>query len=137
MSKPIKSRHGLTRCTVCRAHIEAAERPSLTDCPFCGANLLRGGSTISAPGRGGLIAASLLAFSVACGGGGDDSVSSDDTTTEPTGGDEDPNATVSSDDPDQYDPDPADDNTAVAEYGVAADDYEEERYEMQSFGLIA
>ena len=113
MSKPTKSRHGLTRCTVCRAHIEAAERPSQTDCPFCGANLHRSRGRILPTGRGGILAASLLAFSATACGGGDDA-SDGDTTVEPgddTSGD------------DGYSDTPPDDNGAVAEYGIPPDQY--------------
>ncbi len=117
MSLPIKSRHGLTRCTVCRAHIQAGDRPSDTDCPFCGANLLRGGSRITqATTRGGVLAASLLAFSLTACGGGDEPVEPDPSTqSDNTGGE-----TPSGDD--QYSDDPADDPNGVAEYGMPADD---------------
>ena len=122
MTKPIKSRHGLTRCGACRAHIRAEERPSATVCPFCGANLLAPGAVATAAGRGGVLAASLLAFSaLGCGGGqaatsDDQTVSADDNTNQPPPDDA----------PDQYEPEPAPDNTAVAEYGVSPDDYESE-----------
>jgi len=125
--KPIKSRHGLTRCTACRSHIRAAERPSGTSCPFCGANLVTGRRRITAPtGRSGLVAGALLAFSVtACGG-------SSPEADEPTQQVADDDAPVTSEDPppadDQYADDPADDNAAVAEYGMAMpeDEYEDE-----------
>lgn len=65
---PIRSRDGLTRCSACRAHIHASDRPSTTECPFCGATVSAGRPRISLPGgRGGLLAASLLALG-ACGG---------------------------------------------------------------------
>ena len=100
MSKPIKSRHNLTRCSICRAHIEAGDRPSTTECPFCGANLHMSRGRAWLPGRGGVLAASLLAFTVTACGGADETSGSDDTTTEPvddTSGD------------DHYSDDPADD----------------------------
>lgn len=89
MPKPIQSRHGLTRCTACRAHIRAADRPSATVCPFCGANLRTGRPLISLPsGRGGILAASLLAFSAAgCGGTDADTSNEPAITAEPTGED--------------------------------------------------
>lgn len=122
MQKPIKSVHDLTRCTACRAHIRAADRPSQTDCPFCGANLHTGRARITLPtGRGTLLAASLLAFS-ACGGGQSEASEPTDTTVEPS----DPSANQNQDPPDQYDPEPADDHNAVAEYGVSPDEYAEE-----------
>lgn len=122
MSLPRRSRDGLTRCPACRAHIVAAERPSETVCPFCGANQHRTRIRLAPVGRGGILAASLLAFgAMGCGGGGtsdgDTSVSSDDGTTggdDGTGGD------------DQYDDQPPDDSRAVAEYGIAPDEYERE-----------
>ncbi len=66
--RPLRSRHGLTRCRACRAHIQTAARPSDTICPFCGENQLgipkrEARSTIVAVGRGGLLAAGLMAFS--------------------------------------------------------------------------
>lgn len=93
MSKPIQSRHGLTRCTACRAHIRAADRPSATVCPFCGANLQSGRPLISLPtGRGGILAASLLAFgAMGCGGADAESSSEPTVTAEPSQtGDDDP-----------------------------------------------
>src|SRR5690606_15096239 len=64
------SRHGLTRCPACRAHVRAEETPGSTDCPFCGADVGTARShTIAAAGRGGVLAASLFALS-ACGGNG-------------------------------------------------------------------
>ena len=130
MDKPIKSRHGLTRCTVCRAHIHADERPSGTDCPFCGANLHRSRGRISLPtGRGGLLAASLFAFAAAGCSGGD--ASDDSTSVEPgddnSGDDNSGNDNTGLDD--QYADDPPDDNAAVAEYGVPPDRYEGESEE--------
>ncbi len=118
MTLPRKSRDGLTRCPACRAHVVAAERPSLTVCPFCGANQHRATHRLAPIGRGGVLAASLLAFTaVGCGAGsGDDdtSVSSDDGSS---GGDDGAGD-------DRYSDDPPDDNTAVAEYGVAPDAYQ-------------
>ena len=58
---PVRSRHGLTVCPRCRAHVEAGERPSTTVCPFC-----EKGTSISQVGRSGVLAGALLAF--ACGG---------------------------------------------------------------------
>lgn len=117
MTKPIKSRHGLTRCCACRAHIRAAATPSATVCSFCGANLHAGPAEAHTPrGRGGILAASLLAFSaVGCGA--------------QQAGDDPADTTVSADDGaggDQYDPEPADDNAAVAEYGVSPDAFEDD-----------
>lgn len=68
MDRPIRSRHGLARCRACRAHIHAAATPSATICPFCGENQLgipkpQARSKIVAVGRGGLLAAGLMAFS--------------------------------------------------------------------------
>jgi predicted RNA-binding Zn-ribbon protein involved in translation (DUF1610 family) len=126
MTKPIKSLHDLTRCTACRAHIRAADRPSQTDCPFCGANLHTGRARIALPaGRGTLLAASLLAFS-ACGGGQSEASEPTDTTTEPAGDPSDPSANQNQEPQDQYAPEPADDHNAVAEYGMPLDDYAEE-----------
>lgn len=74
MDRPTRSRHGLTRCRACRAHIHTADRPSDTTCPFCGENQLgipraQARGTILAVGRGGLLAAGLMAFSaMGCGG---------------------------------------------------------------------
>jgi predicted RNA-binding Zn-ribbon protein involved in translation (DUF1610 family) len=68
MKEPIRSRHGLTRCTACRAHIRSSDRPSTTECPFCGATVSAGRPQTSLPsGRGGILAASLLALG-GCGG---------------------------------------------------------------------
>lgn len=50
---------GLTRCTRCRRHVQAGEKPSTTLCPFCDRK-----APVSR--RGGLLAASL--FAMACGG---------------------------------------------------------------------
>ena len=129
MSLPIKSRQNLTRCAACRAHIVAADAPSATECPFCGANLHRDrGARWLPSGRGALLAASLIGFSAsACGGGQpaeDDSNSSVSSGDEPVASDEPTGDDGSGDD--QYDPDPADDGAGIAEYGVAADEYEEE-----------
>lgn len=76
MDRPMRSRHGLTRCRACRAHIHAAAKPSETTCPFCGENQLgiprsQARGTIVAVGRGGILAAGLMAFS-ALGCGADD-----------------------------------------------------------------
>ena len=60
--KPIRSRDDLTRCVSCRRHVRAAARPSLTGCPFCGANLLSDSRVWSRAGRSGLLAGALLAF---------------------------------------------------------------------------
>jgi len=121
MAKPKKSRHGLTRCTVCRSHIEAAERPSETDCPFCGANLHRSRGRLLPTGRGGILAASLLAFSAtACGGG--DEPADDDTTVEP--GDDTSGGNDNTGD-DGYDDTPPDDPGPVAEYGIPPDAYDD------------
>ncbi|MCA9661805.1 MAG: hypothetical protein KC486_25930 [Myxococcales bacterium] len=129
MSKPIRSREGLTRCAACRAHIHAAERPSETECPFCGATLRD--ATPRRPvisGRGGLLAAALFAFgATACGGG---EAADEDTTVEPedtSGGDDaiDDGADDGADDgiaddgsDDGYDEDGSDGPPAVALYGV-------------------
>jgi len=125
MSKPTRSRHGLTRCTVCRAHIEAAARPSETDCPFCGANLHRSRGRVLPSGRGGVLAASLLAFSATACGGGDEPA--DDTTVEPVddtaGSDHGATDNDNGDDDDGYDEAPPDDPNPVADYGIAPDEY--------------
>lgn len=141
MTKPIKSTHDLTRCTACRAHIRAADRPSGTHCPFCGANVRTGRALISLPrGRGSLLAASLLALSASGCGGGQAATEPADTTTEPretepstdpadtTAEPSDPSANQNQEPPDQFEPQPADDNNAVAEYGVvpSPDEYEAE-----------
>ncbi|MFK7988538.1 MAG: hypothetical protein AB8I08_21140 [Sandaracinaceae bacterium] len=121
MSLPIKSRHGLTRCSVCRTHIQAADRPSDTNCPFCGANLHRGGARIThAATRGGVLAASLLAFSLTACGGGDEPADEDPSTQTDNSGGETPGGD------DQYSDDPADDPNGVAEYGVSPDQYSED-----------
>lgn len=68
MTERIRSRHGLTRCTACRAHIRATDRPSTTECPFCGATVSAGQPRVSLPsGRGGILAGALLTLG-ACGG---------------------------------------------------------------------
>ena len=64
---PIRSRHGLTRCPRCRAHVRAPDRPRDLRCPFCAPPRSAGA------GRAGVLAASLLGFSTvgtACGGDG-------------------------------------------------------------------
>ncbi|MCZ7679991.1 MAG: hypothetical protein M5U28_15000 [Sandaracinaceae bacterium] len=84
--------------------------------PFCGANLHAGPADAHAlRGRGGILAASLLAFSAM--GCGAQSAADDPADT-----------TVSDDGSggDQYDPEPADDNAAVAEYGVSPDAFEDD-----------
>ena len=121
MAKPIKSRQGLTRCSVCRAHIEASDRPSTTDCPFCGANLHLSRGRVWLPGRGGILAASLVAFTVTACGAGDDTSSDDDTTVQQ---DDDTSADDTATSDDQFGDDPADDNMAVAEYGISPDELE-------------
>ena len=41
MKKIVKvSRHGLTTCPGCACHIQLAEIPKETECPFCGTSLL-------------------------------------------------------------------------------------------------
>lgn len=62
MALPVRSADHLTRCLSCRVHIRAAARPSLTDCPFCGANLHRDRGRWVNTGRSGLLAGALLAF---------------------------------------------------------------------------
>jgi hypothetical protein len=129
MDKPIKSRHGLTRCGACRAHIHAAERPSATVCPFCGANLSSGRAILSLPtGRGGLLAASLFGLSMGgamAGCGGSDATQADEPTTVDDGNANADDGSNANDGDDQYADDPPDDNNAVAEYGVApSDEYE-------------
>jgi predicted RNA-binding Zn-ribbon protein involved in translation (DUF1610 family) len=125
MTLPIKSRHGLTRCTACRAHIRAAETPSATECPFCGANLRAAAPRSVLPsGRTSLLAASLLAMSAAgCGGA---QTPADDTATSAPASSNDDNQNTNAGD-DQYAPRPADDNTAVAEYGVSPDAWPEQQ----------
>lgn len=120
MTLPIKSRHGLTRCGVCRAHIQAGERPSETDCPFCGANLLRGGPAITRPtGRGGVLAASLLAFGLTACGADEPPAQLDPApigAEEPTAGD--PADPAEPTGTDGFAPDQAPEPNAVAEYGA-------------------
>ena len=67
------SRHGLTTCPGCRAHIRLAAEVRQTVCIFCGTELIPSSVIQSAMrtvadvvryGRGGLIAASLLGASV-------------------------------------------------------------------------
>ena len=110
-----KSRHGLTRCPACRAHVHAGETPSTTECPFCGANVREGHARVAiAAGRGGILAASLLALT-ACG------ASSSPETTEPV---DEPVTTEDSQNTegeDQFDPSPSDDPPAVDAYGIAPD----------------
>lgn len=115
MPQPVKSRHGLTRCTACRAHIQAGDTPSRTECPFCGATLTTATRRILPSGRSGLLAASLFTLSAA-GCGSPQADGEPTVTTEPS----DDNQNTSGGD--QFAPRPADDNTAVAEYGIAADD---------------
>ncbi len=124
MTKPIKSKHDLTRCTACRAHIRAADRPSTTDCPFCGANLHTGRALSPLPsGRGALLAASLLAFSAsACGAGQTDAANEPTPLTEPSApGAEpsEPSADQGQEAVDEYDPHAPDDNAVLAEYGIS------------------
>jgi predicted RNA-binding Zn-ribbon protein involved in translation (DUF1610 family) len=134
MTTPVKSVHDLTRCTACRAHIRAAERPSATECPFCGANLRSGQPRIALPsGRGSMLAASLLALS-ACGGGQtapepitDDTASEPAETSaiesepapepvEPAGENEVQNDVA---EPDEYAEEPADEMAPAPRYGLA------------------
>jgi len=65
MTLPIRSRHGLTRCRACRAHIQTGPTPSRTVCPFCGVHQRgepKARPRIVAVGRGSILAAGLLAF---------------------------------------------------------------------------
>ena len=104
------SRHGLVRCATCRRHIRAGERPSATDCPFCGANLAAGGGAVAA-GRGAVIAAGLLALSLAgCGGKTEPPVEPCETSCAP---EEEPDAG------DIFDAGMAEDPPSVARYGIA------------------
>ena len=107
-----RSRHGLTVCTGCRVHIRAADTPSGTVCPFCGATLTFAERRFAVPsGRAGLLAASLFAFSAsACGS----SEARPEPTTQPAPDEEEEPP------PDEYDP--ADDPTMVEAYGIAPDE---------------
>ena len=59
---PTRSRHGLTRCPECRAHVRAGARPSELVCPFCVSR------KPASRGRSGALAVSLVAFSaLGCG----------------------------------------------------------------------
>ncbi|MBX3269242.1 MAG: hypothetical protein KF729_03220 [Sandaracinaceae bacterium] len=83
-----RSRHDLTRCLACRAHVRVAPDAA---CPLCEAPL--GAAASARPfGRGGLLAAALLAFgATACGAGSDggaDEPVAEDTSGEDTSGDE-------------------------------------------------
>ena len=133
-----RSRQGLTRCRTCRAHILTAARPSQTICPFCGENQLglsreRARSKIVSVGRGGLLAASLLAFSaVGCEESGEaPSVEIVEPAVEPLEADpgaqgepEEPEATVTPPRPndapgaDEWPAEPAPAMPPVARYGL-------------------
>lgn len=125
-----KSRHGLTRCPACRAHVRAGESPSTTECPFCGANLREGRARVAiAAGRGGLLAASLLALS-ACGA----SSSGEGTTapaTEPITTEDNQNTEGE----DHFDPPPSEEPTPVEAYGIAPSDRPEGPPDEPLYGL--
>ena len=74
MKKILVSRHGLTGCPGCGAHIRLAESAEQTECPFCGASLLRARSLrgLVASGRSGFLAASLVGLTVLGGCGSDE-----------------------------------------------------------------
>lgn len=132
MQKPIKSRSGLTRCPSCRAHVHAAARPSETVCPFCGAIVGSGAArVVRAAGRGGVLAASLLALS-ACNGSAETS-SPEQNTNQPvvepgSGGSE------STDAEDEYERE-ADDPVAVEAYGVAPSEPPPEPPPVPAYGV--
>lgn len=61
------SRHGFTRCPACRSHVRVGEEPRAKECVFCGGSLGAARTqTVAAAGRGGVLAAALMAVS-ACG----------------------------------------------------------------------
>lgn len=135
MTLPIKSRHGLTRCPSCRAHIQAGATPSTTACPFCGATLHSAPASVAiSRGRGGLLAASLLAFGAAgCGGSQAQDESATESTQSDTSGSIDTSATTETSESESDNTNNEDaeetatpgDNTAVAAYGGAPDSFSE------------
>ena len=122
------SRHGLTRCPACRAHMKIAAEVGQTVCPFCDETLhvaLADGSSggvltaargLLATGRSGLLAASLLSLSVASGCG----VEEDDPPADTSNADADASGDASGDttveDVDN------DDTQNVALYGLPPED---------------
>lgn len=90
MAKNIKiSRHGLTSCPACSAHIRVADELHETACPFCGADLMAdaGGGVLSSlrsavsSGRSGLVAASLFGLTALAGCGDDEDPAADMSDT--------------------------------------------------------
>lgn len=115
-----KSRHGLTRCPACGVHVRAAATPVLTDCAFCGANLAARVIRRPLTGRGAIVAAGLFSLA-ACGNSETEPLSPDPDDTVHS----DQNDRIEPPDPDDhsmFDPVVPDDNSAVAEYGIAPDD---------------
>lgn len=61
------SRHGMTECPSCKAHIRVATKIAETACPFCNAELVEAigrGNRLGALGRSGMLAGALLGLSV-------------------------------------------------------------------------
>ncbi|MEM9188805.1 MAG: hypothetical protein AAGF12_06495 [Myxococcota bacterium] len=112
-----KSRHGLTRCPACGAHVRAAATPVLTVCPFCNTNIADRVIRRPVAGRGALVAASLLSLSASCGGAEQEPVSPDD----PVANTDNPDDSTNNADNTGFDPNEPDDNVAVAEYGAVPD----------------
>jgi hypothetical protein len=127
MTPKIKvSRHNLTRCPACQAHIQLAATLRATVCPFCQTALTSAPPTpptmlsglihgALATGRSGLLAAGLLGLSV--------SACSEEETNPPADTTSATDATDTNTDT-NTDPDttPADDDMPVAEYGIPPDD---------------
>ncbi|MBX3268917.1 MAG: hypothetical protein KF729_01570 [Sandaracinaceae bacterium] len=128
MPLPPRSSDGLTVCPACRAHVVAASRPSVTVCPFCGANQHADRARrLAGVGRGGLLAASLVAWSAS--GCGSPDARDDDTTVssdDGAGGDDAAGGDGYQDAPD-YGP--------VAEYGVAPEEEDRGARPVPAYGV--
>lgn len=134
MSKHIKSRSGLTRCPSCRTHVRAGATPSETQCPFCGANVGSAPARAArAAGKGGLLAASLLAIS-ACNGGSASQETTTETVVETDPGGENTNTNTNDDGDDDYESEP-DDPVAVEAYGSPPDDRPPEPVPVPAYGV--
>lgn len=160
------SRHGLTCCPACQAHIQIAANVRETACPFCQAALIAtpepAAGTLTgliqgalATGRSGLLAASLLGLSVgvgACADEEDPEPTTDTQSADGTSGTSDTNVTTTPDStmgdlyglPPDTTPDPdvvtVEDTNAVAEYGIPPDiieDAAEEDVPAADYGLPA
>jgi hypothetical protein len=129
MARKIKvSRHGLTRCPACQAHIQVAADASATTCPFCLAALASTPEPVSAlpsllrsalsTGRSGLLAAGLLSLSVAACAEEDPTPPVADTSEETDSGAQ-PAYGIPAD---VIEPEDAADSTVEALYGAVPDD---------------